>query len=200
MFKFATPKIAKKSMIFHGDLPTYGPNQIDLGIKSAKSTPVPFETEGESILAWHPHKKIIACALSENAIAIRSISEQTWWKLDHEIMRSGGIFSLKWCLDSDILLVGTKYGICVWYVRKLGEQQQPEMWMKFIQHPTLRACQILDVCPQGKMCVSISAGERLAHVYDVIMETSSPLFCLDGTIADNVAWSPSGLHLCLSNT
>lgn len=151
---------------------------------------------------FHPTRKLIAVSTSARTVAIFDIGTLSWVEktIKHNLMSQGGIFSLDWCsFDSNSLAIGTQAGICVWDSKSWCSEDTSQAWMRFLQHEKLLDCNVVVCSPHGRFIASLSRGERVIYIWDYLQGASSSLFCLEGTQADTLSWSPSGLFLCATN-
>jgi WD40 repeat protein len=119
-----------------------------------------------------------------------------------------GIHCMKWCSDSECLLVGTATGVACWRLYYNTKRQHKEELvyypneMQFFEHPHKHPVHSLDISPQGRLFMALTDGEDVVYVWDTTTSTSSPVYCFDSAnaLAQHCSWSPSGLHVAVTDT
>ena len=171
-------------------------------------------------VAWHPQRSYLAARNSNNYICIYDVRNQKWSHEVHIDFESGNsrvsannkIFSMKWMPNSDSLLVNTNVSVNIYTFDDISSSTS-KLFLRSKSLPTssiialsekeihrINMYTILEVSPQGRLFATVRTYDNYVCIWDAGMMQYTPVYCLDGTRASMMKWSPSGAYLAVANT
>lgn len=176
----------------------------------------------KSNISWHPQKNYIAVKSSSNQISIFDIKNQIWL---HEILVTSSndiktknvIFGMNWLPNSHNLLVCTSCGVYLFMIMEIASQSS-KIYLRSHGYPfpsvfgSLRSAvtseedpfanryAVMDISPQGRLFATIREYDNYMYIWDAGLMVCNPVYCLDGTRAALLRWSPSGAYIAVVNT
>jgi WD40 repeat protein len=151
------------------------------------------------VIACHSIKPFVAFSIG-SFIAVFDFKLRQWIEpnIHHDLIYYDGISCMEWCEYSDQLAIGTNNGIVLMKFDSLEVGNVHQSSVKQLKYWSYGIHE-LSKDPNGRYLASISRNDRKIIIWDMIMHISTPLYCLEGTVADTMAWSKSGYHFAVNN-
>lgn len=178
-----------------------------------------------SCLAWHPHRSLVAIAHRDtDTIFLYDLTSDSWCPnvLQNAYMK--GISCMKWQPKCGYTLaVGSANGVCLWNITPSGQTiardastslsaGQFSLWMNVLSYPpsgisndaqptfhqTAASVSALSFSPGGQWLVVGHQSHGHLTVWDVALETATPLKRAGGTVRSATRYlemSPNGQYL-----
>jgi WD40 repeat protein len=94
--------------------------------------------------------------------------------------------------DSSTLIFGVPEGISI-----LRFDSRESISPTHLAHPQGRSVSQIAVAPHGRLVATLSRGDSFILVWDIILGTSTSVYCLQAAFDSDLSWSPSGNHIII---
>eukprot|EP01041_Mallomonas_annulata_P009269 gene9269-19241_t len=155
-------------------------------------------TENISSVCWHPLRNIAALSFGGGSVYIFTM--QKWLQPFNHDFQNPSIYCMVWNPLLNHLYVGTNTGICVWSIPLDFQAEIETPKMRFLKHPLNCPIHNISICPLGRFLITFSNKDKAVYIWDIILNDSNPLYCLDSSYAKSLSWSPSGSHILIGTS
>ncbi|CAH3154561.1 unnamed protein product [Pocillopora meandrina] len=139
--------------------------------------------------AWHPHVAKFVVAWQDDSVRVYTLSSDLVPILEHKQQKA--VSCLAWRpLSGSVLVVGCDCGLFVWTVNpsspilRLGGSS-----VRHLSYPGHSPVTTVSWSPSGQLLVSGSPADSNLMVWDVALETATPLYRAGGGVT-LTSWSP----------